>query len=333
MATQKDIAQRLGVSPSLVSKVLNNRLGTTNVRPELVGAIRRTASQLGYRPNRTAQALAHGRQGVIGVFLRRLGQPGSGINEALAEGVLAEARAVDQKLLMNFYSTDDEFRLLCTLADRGIIDGLIVGGFLAERLYGDLLKVHRSGTPTVTAFQGHDRPPLPNVEVDQGEVARLATLHLIERGCRRIAHLNTHSFRCDGYRAALTGRGLAVDETLIWPAKYDLTYRAGAQAVEHWLAHGIAFDGIVAQSDEQAVGALNTLIQRGRRVPEDVRIIGIDNAPYCNYSIVPLSSVSQNFDVIGRRAVRLLMEAIEHPDRPPASIAVAPVLHARRSTR
>ena len=249
MATQKDIAQRLGVSASLVSKVLNDRLGTTNVRPETVKAIRRAAEELGYRPNLTAKALAQGRQGVIGVFLRRIGQPGSGINEALAEGILAQARIRDQKLLMNFYSEGEEFRLLCSLADRGIVDGLIVGGFIREAILPDLLDVHAAGTPVITACHEQAHPSLPNVGTDKAQVARIAALHLIERGCRRIAHLNTMEERFNGYRAALGEHGLDVPTELVWPATYDFTYEAGAQAVAHWLAEGLDFDGIVAQSD------------------------------------------------------------------------------------
>jgi len=333
MATQKDIAQHLGVSASLVSKVLNDRLGTTNVRPELVEAIRNAADELGYRPNLTAKALAQGRQGVIGVFLRRIGQPGSGINEALAEGILAQARISNQKLLMNFYSEPEEFRLLCSLADRGIVDGLIIGGFIRETILPDLLAVNAAGTPVITACHEAVHPTLPNVTTDQVQVGRLATLHLIERGCRRIAHLNTKSNRFAGYKAAMAEHDLPLDDALIWPAVYDLTYEAGTQAVAHWLAEGLELDGIVAQSDEQAAGALNALIERGRRVPEDVRIIGIDNAPYCNYSIVPLSSVSQSFETVGRTAVDLLMTAVGNPEKAIECVDVQPVLHARRSTR
>ena len=338
MVTQKDIADRLGVSQPLVSKVLNDRLGTTNVRPDVVGKIRQTAIEMGYFPHAAAQALVRGRQGVIAAFLRRIGQPGSGITESLAEGIFEQAGRNDLRMLMSFCTTYKELIGLCSLADRHLVDGLIVGGHVGgdidESILPELLAIQQSGIPVITAFHDQAHPSLPNVGNCGSEIGHMATQHLIERGCRSIAHLNSSMIpRFEGYKAALRDHGLEVRPELIWSAKFDFSHQVGEQAVTHWLDAGIEFDGLVAQCDEQAVGAINALIARGRRVPDDVRIVGIDDAPYCEFCSVTLSSVSQSFDAIGRRAVEMLLQAIEDPGRPIASVNIPPVLHPRRSSQ
>jgi len=108
MASLKSTAEDLGVSVSLVSKVLNNRLGTTCVRPELVEKIHEAADRLGFRKNMSAAALRRGRHDVIGVFVHRFGMTGSGIVEAMVDGIASEAMKSHQKQLLNFFNTTDE---------------------------------------------------------------------------------------------------------------------------------------------------------------------------------------------------------------------------------
>jgi LacI family transcriptional regulator len=101
-------------------------------------------------------------------------------------------------------------------------------------------------------------------------------------------------------------------------------------AVRELLDSGVQFDGIVGCSDHHSAAALNVLTERGRKVPEHVKLVGIDNAPFCNFAAVPLSSVSQEYDVRGRHAVRLLMTLLRGESA--YLIQIPPVVHARASS-
>lgn len=326
-----DIANEVGVSPSLVSKVLSGRLGTTRVSARTVQAIRERAEGIGYRKNSSAAALATGKQNVIGAFIHRIGVPGSGLAEQLVEGIAEELAMHDQRLLLHFYETSEQFRGQCAGLHKGVTDGVIVGGLAHADLLDALVEIQERGVPVVTIHERELDPSFLNVGCDQVEVGRIATAHLIERGCRRIAHISTTPARLDGYRAALKAAGLPQDPRLLFTAK-NFTYQAGAEAVRTFAARGIQYDGLVAQSDQQAAGALNALIAAGKRVPEDVRMIGVDNSPFCDFSIVPLSSVSQMERERGQRAVRALLELTNSRKRSVKSIWVDPILHPRQSS-
>lgn len=325
----EDIASEVGVSPSLVSKVLSGRLGTTRVSARTIEAIRDRAGQMGYRKNSSAAALATGRQNVIGAFIHQIGVPGSGLVEELVEGIAEELAHHEQRLLLHFFESDQQFHAQCARLHRGVTDGLIVGGLPHPRLLNKLKQIQSGGVPIVAIHETQLDPVIVNVGSDQRRVGELATAHLIERGCRRIAHVVCGELRYEGYLSALTAAGLPPDPRLVFPAS-NYGYQAGVDAVRHFAAQRIDYDGLVTQSDQQAVGAMNALIGMGRRVPGEVRIVGVDNSPFCQFSMVPLSSVSQMERERGRRAARLILSMTN--GKPARSAWIEPVLHARASS-
>lgn len=332
MASLKDIADSLDVSISLVSKVLNNRLGTTSVRPELVDKIQETAVKMGFRKNLSAAALRRGRHDVIGVFVHRFGMAGSGIVEDMVDGIASEAMKSHQKQLLNFFNTTEEFLELAESAHGALMDGLIVAGIIHEDITDRLLAIRTSGVPVITVHDRQVHEALPNVGISQVRVEQIATEHLIERGCRTIVHIHNRDDRLEGFKTALTNAGVECKPDRIYHAPYeDYSHNAGSAAVAEFLRRGVDFDGIVAQADQEAVGAINKLFETGRVVPDDVRVIGIDDAPYCQFARVPLSSVSQNCRLRGQTAVDLLMRAIDQ--EPIESIDLDPILRPRESTR
>jgi LacI family transcriptional regulator len=110
----------------------------------------------------------------------------------------------------------------------------------------------------------------------------------------------------------------------------NFEYPTGAEAILRWMAAGIEFDGVAAQSDQQAVAAFNTLISAGKKVPDEVRLIGVDNSPFCELNSVRLSSVSQEDRLRARRAMQLLLDAIE--GRPIGPVLIEPMLYVRESS-
>lgn len=332
MATLKDIAQEINVSVSLVSKVLNNRLGTTSVRPELVEKIHETAARMDFRKNTSAAALRSGRHNVIGVFMHRFGVAGSGIAENMVDGIAPEAMKSHQKLMLNFFETSEEFEELADVAHNAAMDGLIVAGIIHEEITERLLSVQNGGVPVVTI---HDRPvhkELANVGISQKRVSEIATENLIERGCLSIVHINNQDDRLAGFKAALTKAGIAFKPSHIYNAPpADFSHTIGHAAVVEFDRRGVNYDGIVAQSDQEAAGAINAIFETGRQVPLDVRVIGIDDAPYCEFTRVPLSSVSQNCRLRGQKAVQMLMQATDGEKI--ESIELEPILCPRESSQ
>src|SRR5690606_34442906 len=132
----------------------------------------------------------------------------------------------------------------------------------------------------VTAHSGQNKLDFINIGVDQREILRVATRHLYDRGCRRIACVNnsTESHRIKGYEAALKELGLPYAPELVYPAMNYLA-ESGEKAAAHWLAQGVQFDGIVGQSDQHIAGVTKVLLEAGIKIPRQVRLIGVDNSP------------------------------------------------------
>jgi len=333
----KQIAEELNVSVSLVSKVLNGRLGTSGAAPEKIDAIKTKAAQIGYQKNLLARALRTGRQDAIAVYVHRHGLPGTAIVDEMMMGIAEEATRLHQRLVIHYYETPEEFHAFMPRVHANAVDGVIIGGLPHRELVSELLDMQAQGLPVVTILDEPLSREFPNIGMDQKEITRRSTLHLIDRGCRRIAHFHARfrqetpqsDDRCAGYRNALAERGLPIDPKLIVNV-HDYVFQEGERAAQRLLDEKIDFDGIVGQTDQHAAGALNLLIRNGKRVPRDVKIIGIDNAPFCEFTYVPLSSVSQEFKMRGTESVRKLMQALD--GKPVTSLKVEPVVFQRASS-
>lgn len=331
MATLVDIATKLDISVSLVSKVLNDRMGTTGVRPELMESIRNTAKEMGYQRNSSALALRQGRQNAVGIFIHSFGRPGCGNVDSLLKGISVEAKLRNQRFILDYFVEAEEFLEFGDFTSKSVMDGILIGGLPHEELMEHLLELQSSGMPIVTIFDKQMDARLPNVSFDQVEMGRMATDHLIQQGCRKMVHIVDFEDRYEGYCKALRENKIALDKTLIFrEGEAVFTYDRGCRTVEFMLNSGIEFDGVVAQSDEEAMGVMNTLLDRGLRVPEDVRVIGMDNAPYCNFARTSLSSVSQSGSRRGRIAFDMLMALID--GKTVDSMTILPRLYARNST-
>ncbi|MFW6153668.1 MAG: LacI family DNA-binding transcriptional regulator [Planctomycetota bacterium] len=329
MVRLKDVAEAAEVSVPLVSKVLNHRLGSTGAKPETIKRILAVANRLGYRRNEAAAALREGRQNVIGVFVRWLGAAGSGLIDGALAGLAAGCQRYGLRQQLSFFADDEELGALADGALPSTMDGVIAIGSLESPHIDALMDVRRRGMPVVTARGKPLAAEIPNAGCDDGHIARLATEHLIAQGCTRIAHFDTMPDRVAGYREALEAGRLAWDDALVAPAPlYD--HHAGAAALDVLLNRGVAFDGLVAQSDEQAMGAIRRLQRAGVRIGHDVKIVGVDNSPYCEFVPVSLSSVSGEDDVRAERAVEMMIAL--RAGRDAGSVMIDPVLHVRESS-
>lgn len=329
MSGLREIARDVGVSVSLVSKVLNNRLGTSTVAPQTAEAIRNRARELNYRPNKSATALARGRHSVIGVIMHHEGEASSGIIDVMIRSFAAGADAHDQRLWLSFVTTSDEIRKALSKVDSSSLDGLILAGVAHPDMASELLRLeHEQRVPIITVHPTPLHEQIPNVGISQVEVMRIATAHLIEQGCRRIGHLIVTEMRLEGYRKALADAGIPFDPDLVHPTGYHAQpAEAGIQVL---LDRGVEFDGFAAGSDQHAMVVMNALQRRGKRVPEDVRVTGIDDSPWCGLTLSPLTSVSQQFGPRAVRAIEMMMDRIN--GKPVQSCNFEPKLVVRKSS-
>lgn len=334
MVRISDIAGELGVSRSLVSKVLSGRMGKSSVRPELAERIHARAKKMGYVPNASAKALFTGRHNVVGVFISRYGQPGSGLEEAFIDGVSGEFIKTGQRMLLQFFHDEPDFDACLAVAHRSMVDGVIVAGAHYFDLEPKLTTIMERGVPVATMFCQPMMEEIPNAGIDQMKVGLLATRHLITRGCARpifikVSRAEEGVLRFDGYKAALAGAGLPYRPELVCALK---TYETKAlpEKIKALLESGAAFDGIVAESDRQTSVIFRELLAAGLRVPEDVKLIGVDNSPLCDFMPVKLSSVSGCDRRRAVLAVRMLNKLIN--GKTARDSTANPVVVAREST-
>ncbi|MGW0842320.1 LacI family DNA-binding transcriptional regulator [Streptomyces sp. NPDC002787] len=308
-----DVAQRAGVSRKTVSRVLNNEpYVSEDVRRRVLEA----AEELGYRLNHAARALASGRNRSIGVVA--LGTAGYG-TASLLVGIERAVRDAGYALRM-VNTADGEPEgiagAVTSLLEQGV-DGIVVSEPIVEGhvdVRVDVPLLFLGAPPAFTSAR------TLTVGVGAYELARAATDHLLDLGHTTVHHLAgprqwyASKDRVEGWRAALAARG-AYEPPL---REGDWTPASGYEAGRA-LAVDSSVTAVFAAGDEMAIGLIHALREAGRRVPEDVSVVGFDGNPVFAYVTPPLTTVRQPFDEAAREGIRLLVHAIEEPetDLPP----------------
>ncbi|MFB6846368.1 LacI family DNA-binding transcriptional regulator [Streptomyces sp. NPDC056373] len=324
--TIRDVAERAGVSKSLVSLVLR---GSDQVRPEKRDAVLRAVQELGYRPNAAARSLSEQRTRTVGVLLNDLRNPWfvdllDGLNSLLhANGLrmlLADAR-------LNRRTGQDPADPLLDLR----VDGLVVVGTLPDpAALGDVA----GRIPVVMA--GSREPAPAGVDVVAGDDergARLAAEHLVGLGHRRIAHIAGYGavgeLRRRSFEATMRRHGLA-DEAVVEPS--DMTEEGGYRTTVRLLSRPDRPTAVFAVNDIAAIGALSAAEELGLRVPHDLSVAGYDNTSIARLRHVWLTTVDNTSHDIGRRAARCVLERFEGAGGEGRVRLTTPTLEVRGTT-
>ncbi|MDX3457886.1 substrate-binding domain-containing protein [Streptomyces sp. ME02-8801-2C] len=310
-----DVAHAAGVSRKTVSRVFNNE---PYVSDEVRRRVLETAGALGYRLNHAARALASGRSRSIGVVA--LGTAGYG-TASLLVGVERAVRDAGYALrVVNTVDGDPEgiAGAVLSLLEQGV-DGVVVSepiveGEVSVRI--DVPVLFLGAPPAFTSAR------TLSVGVGARELARVATEHLLDLGHTTVHHLAgpqrwyASKDRVDGWRAALTARG-ALEHPVI---EGDWSPESG-YAVGRELAADSTVTAVFVAGDEMAIGLIHALREAGRRVPEDISVVGFDGNPVFAHVTPALTTARQPFDAAAREGIRLLVHAIEKPETylPPAS--------------
>lgn len=320
-----DVAQRAGVSKSLVSLVLRGAPHVSDARRK---AVLTAIQELGYRPSRAASALASQQTRSVGVLIDDFRNP-------WFVELLAGLRSILDPA--GYTASVADFQLEAA-AGRNPVEG-----FLAQHVDALVLAAEPDAAllrdvpvPVVVAGVRELGPAmLADADVVAGDDERggqLATRHLLDLGHRRIGHLTgrggpaTHRRR--GYERAVREAGL---EPLA--AGADGTAEAdGYAAATELLKEQPGLTAIVAANDVMAIGALAALRERGLSAPADVAVVGYDNSPLAAYRYLALTTVDPHSREIGAQAARTLLARLENPDAPPLRALLEPTLVIRSST-
>ncbi len=326
-ATLEMVAERAGVSPSTVSRVLN---GTAVVSEDKRKAVERAIAKLGFVPNPVARGLAGGRTFSIGVVTQAIDSPFygralRGIEEALG------GAGYSPLFMSGHWRADEEARCIEVLRQRRV-DGLIV---LTGRLSNAALRTVARSLPVVVTGRQLKAANLISVDFDNRAGARLATEHLIGLGHRRIAFIAGDPDHPDaverhkGYASALQGAGLRADPSLLLPG--DFNEQSGVEAIEQLNARRARYTAIFAANDQMAFGARLGLFRHGLRVPGDVSLVGFDDVAGSLYTVPGLTTVHYPIHEIGQLAARAMLDLLAGAR--PSFVVPAPQLIVRESTR
>ena len=332
-ATLVEVARVAGVSRATVSRVVN---GSPKVSPDVRRTVERAIDRLGYVPNRAARSLVTRRSDSIAVVIT---EPASRLfNDPffprLIRGVSAALAARDLQLVLLMPDDEVDERRTVRYLTAGHVDGVIL-----VSLHGDdplPSQLAARNIPVVVLARPPHGVDVNYVDADNRDGARRATVHLIDGGRRRIATITGPTDmvagidRLAGYRDALADADLTIDPDLI--ASGDFTHAGGAAAMDRLLAARPDLDAVFCASDLMAVGALGSLQAAGRRVPEDVAIVGYDDSPIATATRPALTSVRQPIEEMGREMVHLLTETLDQTDRIPRRVVLATELIARASS-
>ncbi|MFB8244626.1 LacI family DNA-binding transcriptional regulator [Streptomyces sp. NPDC001046] len=313
--TLEQVAALAGVGRGTVSRVVNNEAG---VRESTRRAVQQAIAELGYVPNLAARSLAARRADAVALVMterdwRLFGEPFFSETVSAVGDALAETSA---QLLLTLIRTDAERQRFVEYARGGRVDGVLLMSVRAEDRLPDMLA--DAGLPTVLLGRRSGDEQITYVDADNVGGAREAVTHLVAGGRRAIAAitgpLDMYAARCRlrGYRQALERAGLPVPASRT--VEGDFTEASGRRATAELLERHPEVDAVFAASDTMASGALAVLRAAGRRVPDDVAVVGFDDFELARHTDPPLTTVRQPLEQIGRTMVRLLLEEMEQPE-------------------
>lgn len=328
--TLEDIARMAGVSSSTASRVLNNLVGPrSKARERVLKAIAET----GFQPHAAARSLASQRSQVIGLLVPA---PASTILNhpnvlQIAETTTQACQERGYLLSLFLMGSDaDERTIVPKLTRKGFVDGLIVRG--ADDRSSDRLlhTLAAAGVPLVSLGRPTEPQQISYVATDDRAAAYNAIGHLLGLGRRRVALLvgslepYYSQERLAGYRQAFADRGLPVDERLIAVGGMSESYRAAQRLLQHR-------PDAIFMATRMALDVLRVLREAGRRVPDDVALIGFDDLPLAQQTDPPLTTVRQPMAAMGKQLVGMLLDLIEYGAHPPRRVVFEQELVIRQS--
>ena len=336
--TIKHVAADAGVSLQTVSRVINSE---PNVRPEMQGRVQASIDKLGYVPSIAAQRMSGSRSYLILAINDR--------DRTIADWTARQGTDwVDQMLLGGMLKCAEHgYRMIFELVDTHSdhVERELLGAIAALQPDGIILTPPHSDNPQIVALLDEQKIPFVRigsvqngagipVSMDDEGSARQATHHLIVRGHHRIGFISGSSeyalsgWRVDGWRAAMSGAGMATEDLL---AEGDFSYASGEAAARRLLESANRPTAIIASNDQMALATLEVARSLNLNVPQDLSLISFDNTPLVHFTQPPLTAVDQPIAATASKAVELIIAA-QKGDPPPKTLTVvSATIHERES--
>jgi LacI family transcriptional regulator len=329
-ATIAEVAECAGVSIATVSRVLNH---PDSVAAPTAERVRSAIAELHFAPRTAARNLSSRRTNAIGLILPEIGW--DHFFPPLLRGI--SAATAEHELGLLIYSSPRAQRPPSSAAPafgNHNTDGLLV--FPDGMPSAEVLRLHATGFPMVLLyFTLRASPPIPYVAFENKAGSRRMVDHLIEvHGYQRIGFLagpegsDDSQWRERGYRESLEAHHIPVRPELMAVGGFDP--HVAQRAVEQWILDGVAPDAIFAADDESAIGAIQALARAGRRVPEDVAVVGFDDVPAAQYITPPLTTIRAPIEESGYQAAQMLI-GLTRGTRTPREVLFPTDMVIRRS--
>lgn len=326
-----DVAREADVSMATVSRVVN---GNPNVKPSTRKKVLEVIRQLGYRPNAVARGLASKKTTTVGVIIPDISNM---FYAELTRGIEDIATMYHYNIILSNsdLKTEKELKLIETLLEKQV-DGLLYLG-------GELTDTHQeifaeTNVPVVLAATHDQTQKQSFVTIDQKKAAEEATTVLIEEGNQQIAFISGSLTdvikgypRYQGYKSALKKHQIPFDEE--WVRVGDYRYTSGYQSMMELLEAHPDCKAVFAASDEMAVGAIHAALDKGKRIPDDLSVIGFENIPLASQVRPLLSTIHVPMYDIGAVAMRLLTKFMNNEEIESSQVVLQYTVELRQSTR
>lgn len=328
----KDIADDLGVSVVTVSKVLRNH---DDISPETRERVLRRIKELNYQPNLAARALVTGRTHLVGLVVPDL------VHQFFAQVAKGASRGLRKNGYSLIISSSEEDPELETaeigrlLARR--IDALIIASAQSNPAF--LRQIENAQVPYLLLDRRFRGSEANFVGIDDVKAGAMATTHLIENGCHRIAYIggrdvSTAIDRLQGFRNAMAAHKLPTYERYIACRSHfdDAADITGYKTMKTLLRHKPYPDGVFCYNDPVATGVMQAIIESGLRIPDDIALIGCGNVRYASALRVPLSSVDQDCELMGERSAAIALDLLSGKSVAVKTVLLEPRLIVRESS-
>lgn len=333
-ATIHDIAEKLNITASTVSRALKDH---PRISEETKKAVLKVARKLNYQPNHIAAALRVGKSKIIGIIVPTVDRS---FFASVIRGIeeIANASHYNVMICQTYDNFEKEVATVEALLNAQV-DGIIVSHGKETKDFSHFLKVKERGIPLILFDRTNNELEVSQVAIDDFLGAYKATEHLIQQGCKRIAHftnslnISIYKERHRGYREALTNNGFKYDESLVIGS--DLQEEDGRTSMQLLLKLKEIPDGIVSSSALAVAGAMQVLKEKNIKIPEQIALVGFSNEAFMSFTEPPITAVDQHSIRMGNAAAEIFLEEITSDAQKfiPQKIVLQPELIIRQSSQ
>lgn len=329
-----DIAEKLNISAATVSRALNNSAKISETTRKLVLD---TADMLNYKQNKLAQALKSGKSNNVGVIVPYINR---NFFSTVIRGIEEELNPHGYHVIIcQSYNTESKEMENINALLNAQVDGILMSiSKVSPNFDQTINRILKKGVPLIFFDRKKDIKGVSSVTINDYDGGYQATQHLINQGCKKIAHLagdrslDIYIERCKGYRQALIDNGIKVNESYI--IETDSKVEDGVEAVRKLLKLKIPPDAIFSASDFAALGAIQELRNRGIKIPEEFCVSGFSNEPFTKFLELTITSVEQFPLEMGKMTAKVFLEQIKDAGKVQMEkkVVLAPKLLVRKSS-